>query len=46
VSFLLGGFTLLAGVIFHRNLSDEQHLIHFLKNVSIAYGAGPLSVDR
>lgn len=53
-SFLLAGFTLLAGAIFHGNLADQQNFVHFFKNVSIAggflllivYGAGPLSVDR
>jgi putative oxidoreductase len=54
VSFLLAGFTLLAGVIFHGNLGDPQNQVHLLKNLSIAggfllltvNGAGPLSVDR
>ncbi len=53
-SFLLGGFTLLAGAIFHGNLGDQDDFVHFFKNVSIVggflllivYGAGPLSLDR
>ena len=54
VSFLLAGFTLLAGMIFHGELGNPQNQIHVLKNLSIAggflllivNGAGPLSVDR
>ena len=54
VSFLLAGFTLLAGIVFHGNQDDPQNQVHLLKNLSIAggflllivNGAGPLSVDR
>ena len=53
-AFLLAGFTLIAGAIFHNNFSDQIQLIMFLKDVSIAgaflmlvaNGAGPLSIDR
>ena len=53
VAFLLGGFTLLAGMIFHSNFSDQMQMVMFLKNVSIAggflllvaNGAGALSLD-
>ena len=53
-AFLLGGFTLLAGVIFHSNFTDQMQMVMFLKNVSIAggflllvaNGAGALSLDR
>ena len=53
-AFLLAGFTLIAGGIFHNNFGDQIQLIMFLKDVSIAgaflmlvaNGAGPLSVDR
>lgn len=53
-AFLLAGFTLIAGAIFHNNFGDQIQLIMFLKDVSIAgaflmlvaNGAGPLSVDR
>lgn len=54
VSLLLAGFTLMAALIFHGNLGDQQQFVHLLKNVSIAggllllvaNGAGPLSLDR
>jgi putative oxidoreductase len=53
-AFLLAGFTLLSGIIFHSNFADQIQMIMFLKNVAIAgaflllvaNGAGPLSVDR
>ena len=53
-ALLLAGFTLLAGLIFHRNLDDQIQMIMFLKNVAIAggflllaaNGAGALSLDR
>lgn len=53
-AFLLAGFTLLAGVIFHNNFGDQIQMIMFLKDVSIAgaflmlvaNGAGPLSLDH
>jgi putative oxidoreductase len=53
-AFLLAGFTLLAGVLFHRNFADQIQAIMFLKNVAIAggllllvaHGAGALSLDR
>ena len=53
-AFLLAGFTLLAGVIFHSNFADQIQMVMFLKNVSIAggllllvsTGAGALSLDR
>lgn len=37
-SFLLAGFTLLAGIVFHAELDDPQQSTHFLKNVAIAGG--------
>jgi putative oxidoreductase len=54
VSFLLAGFTLLTGVLFHANFADQIQMIMFMKNVSIAgafllltvHGAGPLSLDN
>jgi putative oxidoreductase len=54
VASLMAGFTVLAAVIFHGNLSNPDQLIHFLKNLSIAggflvlivNGAGPLSLDH
>lgn len=53
-AFLLAGFTLLAGVLFHNHLADQMQSIMLLKNVAIAggllllvaNGAGPLSLDR
>ena len=53
-AFLLGGFTMLAALIFHSDLADQMQQIMFLKNVSIAgaflmlvaNGAGALSLDR
>jgi putative oxidoreductase len=53
-ALLLGGFTLLSGVIFHSNFADQIQMIMFMKNVAItggflllvANGAGPLSLDR
>lgn len=53
VSFLLAGFTLLTGILFHTNFADQMQMIMFMKNVSIAgafllltvHGAGPLSLD-
>jgi putative oxidoreductase len=53
VALLLAGFCLLTAITFHRNFADQNQMIHFLKNVSIAggflllvaNGPGPLSVD-
>ncbi|RUL69460.1 DoxX family protein [Dyella choica] len=54
VSFLLAGFTLLTGFLFHTHFADQVQMIMFMKNVSIAgafllltvNGAGPLSLDN
>jgi putative oxidoreductase len=54
VAFLLGGFTMLAALVFHNNFADQMQMIMFLKNVSIAgaflmllaNGPGALSFDR
>ena len=54
VAFLLGGFTLLAALIFHNDLADQIQQIMFLKNVAIAgafamlvaNGPGKLALDR
>lgn len=53
VAFLLAGFSLLAGLLFHFKPADSMQMIHFMKNVSIAggflslmvAGAGAYSVD-
>jgi putative oxidoreductase len=37
-AFLLGGFTLLSAVIFHRALGDQMQFIQFMKNLAIAGG--------
>ncbi|WP_266172173.1 DoxX family protein [Dyella subtropica] len=54
VSFLMAGFTLLTGVLFHNHFADQIQMIMFMKNVSIAgafllltvNGAGPISLDN
>jgi len=53
VAFLLAGFSLLSGLIFHYSVGDAPNMIHFWKNVAIAggflgmvaHGAGAWSVD-
>ena len=53
VAFLLAGFTLLTGIVFHNNFADQMQTIMFLKNVSISgaflmlatNGAGAFSLD-
>ncbi|MGH8050380.1 MAG: DoxX family protein [Arenimonas sp.] len=53
VAFVLAGFTLATGVLFHNNFADQIQMIMFLKNVSItgaflllvANGAGRFSLD-
>ena len=53
-AFLLAGFTLLTGLLFHGNFADQIQMVMFLKNVAIAggflllvaHGAGGLSLDR
>jgi putative oxidoreductase len=52
-AWVLFGFMIPATLIFHTNFSDQNQMIHFLKNVSImggllyitASGSGPLSLD-
>lgn len=54
VAFLLAGFTLLAGVLFHADFGDPMQQIMFLKNVAlagaflilVAHGPGAWSVDN
>jgi putative oxidoreductase len=54
VAVLLAGFSLLSAIFFHRNFADQEQMINFLKDVSIAggflllvaNGAGSLSIDR
>jgi putative oxidoreductase len=53
-AFLLAGFTLLTGLVFHTHFADQIQAIMFFKNVAIAggllllvtHGAGTLSLDR
>lgn len=54
VAFLLAGFTMLAGLIFHHNFADQTQMIMFLKDVAITgaflllvvHGAGKWSLDH
>jgi putative oxidoreductase len=54
VAFLLAGFTLLTGALFHHDFANQEQMINLMKNVSIAgaflllvaHGAGPISIDR
>lgn len=49
----LAGFTVVAAVLFHANLGDQNQFINFMKNIAIAggflalaaQGAGNLSID-
>jgi putative oxidoreductase len=53
-AFLLAGFTLLTGLVFHNHFADQIQQIMFFKNIAIAggllllvvHGAGTLSLDR
>jgi putative oxidoreductase len=53
-AFLMAGFSLVTGAIFHHNFSNQIQMIMFLKNIAMAggflllstVGAGPFSFDR
>ena len=53
VALALAGFSVLAAMVFHANLGDQNQFIHFMKNIAIAggflvlyaQGAGGFSVD-
>ena len=53
-AFLLAGFSLLSGILFHANFGDQMQMIMFLKNMALAggflmivsLGAGPFSIDN
>jgi putative oxidoreductase len=53
-AYALAAFSLLAGFLFHFNLSDQMQMILLMKNISITggllllsnYGAGELSIDN
>ena len=52
-AFLLAGFSLLSGLLFHGNFAEPMQMILFMKNVALAggflmivsHGAGPFSID-
>jgi putative oxidoreductase len=54
VAFLLAGFTLVSGLLFHLQPDDQMQMIMLMKNIAIAggllflvaNGAGALSLDR
>lgn len=53
VALALAAFTFVAALAFHHDFSDQNQMIHFLKNIAIvggllqvaAFGAGSLSLD-
>jgi putative oxidoreductase len=53
IAAALALFSLMAAVVFHSALADQNQMIHFLKNIAIAggllqvvaYGGGRLSLD-
>lgn len=53
VAFLLAGFCVISGLIFHLHAGDANNMIHFWKNVAmaggflafVAHGAGAWSID-
>jgi putative oxidoreductase len=53
VALVVALFTLATAIFFHRNFTDQNQMIHFLKNIMIVggllqivfFGAGPMSLD-
>jgi len=53
VALVVAVYSVVAAVAFHRNLTDLNQMVHFLKNIAIAggllqviaFGAGAISVD-
>jgi len=53
-AFLLAGFSVVSGVLFHANFGDTMQTIMFMKNLALAggflmivsHGAGPYSIDN
>jgi putative oxidoreductase len=53
-AFLLAGFSLVSGILFHANFGDQMQMIMFLKNLAltggflmiVSLGAGPYSIDN
>ena len=51
---LFAGFSVVSAAIFHADFSDQNQMIHFMKNISIAggflflivHGAGNYSLDK
>jgi len=37
-AYALGGFTVLAAILFHGDFSDQTHMIMFMKNLAITGG--------
>jgi putative oxidoreductase len=54
VAGVLAAFCVIAAVLFHRALGDQNQLIHFMKNLAmaggllqiVAFGAGRISLDN
>jgi putative oxidoreductase len=54
VAGVLAAFCVIAAIIFHRELGDQNQLIHFMKNLAmaggllqiVAFGAGRISLDN
>ena len=54
VAGVLAAFCVIAAILFHRELSDQNQLIHFMKNLAmaggllqiVAFGAGRISLDN
>ena len=54
VAILVAAFSVMSAAIFHADFSDQNQMIHFMKNVSIAggflflivHGAGTYSMDN
>ena len=53
-AYALGGFTVIAAIIFHSNFADQTHMIMFMKNLALTggllllaeHGAGAFSFDN
>jgi putative oxidoreductase len=53
VALVMAVFTIVTALAFHNNFSDQNTMIHFLKNIAIAggllqvvaFGAGSFSID-
>jgi putative oxidoreductase len=54
VAGVLAAFCVIAAILFHRELGDQNQLIHFMKNLAmaggllqiVAFGAGRISLDN